>query len=228
MSTAQSSAEYEIKYILANERARSLRHYLAKRYCADGAYAAGYISSIYFDTADLSLLDEKLNSDYLKIKVRLRWYGSTPAAPPAPPFFLEVKRKIGSTRKKTRKCFVDGSETLLQPLHHPDFFKFATILGEAGEYFGKPLFPVLQISYYRTRYIDPCSGTRFAVDSDIHVPRINRRFVSRCNGQPLPTAVFECKGHSPLLPDWLTHINALADCRKDAFSKYAACLLTTA
>ena len=41
---------------------------------ADGAYSSNIVSSLYYDTRDRRGLYEKLNSDFLKLKVRLRWY----------------------------------------------------------------------------------------------------------------------------------------------------------
>jgi hypothetical protein len=117
MSVALPREEHETKYVFPNSRAAILRRFLSMKCIPDGDYAEGLISSIYFDTSHLELLDEKLNSDFLKVKVRLRWYSSVTSGLPYPPVFLEVKRKIGSARRKARQqvdCFGDCS-TLIWP-----------------------------------------------------------------------------------------------------------------
>jgi hypothetical protein len=73
----------ELKYVFPNLRAGWLREWLGVRCRPDGEFAAGRISSIYFDTWSESLLDEKVNSDYQKTKVRLRWYGDWATGAPA-------------------------------------------------------------------------------------------------------------------------------------------------
>lgn len=226
MSSALPHEEHETKYVFPNIRAPILRQFLARRYELDGEYASGLISSIYFDTDHLALLDEKLNSDYLKTKVRLRWYSSDQTRTPYPSVFLEVKRKVGSARRKVRYPFDLNSDWVLaRPLHDPAFLQINTILAKRGEQFGQTLFPILQINYHRTRYYDPLTGSRLAVDSDINVSRINGRMINQPNGTSLKEAVFECKNHTQDLPDWLIQVNTLANCRKDSFSKYAACYL---
>ena len=228
MNDATPPEEHETKYVFANSRARILRCFLVQRCIPDGDYAEGLVASIYFDSRRLDLLDEKLNSDYLKAKVRLRWYASVATGAAYPSVFLEVKRKVGSARRKIRHHLDHAGDWVRsRPLHDPSFLRINTILAELGTPFKWPLFPTLQIQYHRSRYLDPLSGARLAVDSDIRVARINGRFISCLNGSPLDDAVFECKNQTQELPDWLGQVNTLADGRKDSFSKYATCFLHT-
>jgi hypothetical protein len=176
-----------------------------------GDYAEGFISSIYFDNGHLDLLNEKLNSDYLKAKVRVRWYSSVTTETPYPPVFLEVKRKVGSARRKIRQQ-LDWTSGWVKsrPLHDPSFLQVKTILAKLGNPFNRPLFPTLQIDYRRSRYVAPHSGARLAVDSDIRVSRVKGQFISHLNGKSLGDAVFECKIRSQNLPDWLGQVNTLS------------------
>ena len=74
-----------------------------ERVCAtDGQYSANIISSIYFDTVNHDFAMEKAASDYLKTKIRVRWYADSEGSGEIGKCFLEVKRKIGSTRLKQR------------------------------------------------------------------------------------------------------------------------------
>ncbi len=227
MSLAFFPAEHENKYVFPNNRSAILRSFLAKRYEPDAVYPVGRISSIYFDTLALSLLGEKLNSDYLKAKVRLRWYSSVETRTPFPALFLEVKRKVGSSREKKRyDPGFPSSQALERPLHDPFFLQINQLLTQHGELPGEAVLPVLQVDYLRYRFVDPLTGTRLAVDSDIRVGRVNGRILDRGpNHTPLKEAVFECKSRAVDLPDWLTPIITVANGRRDAFSKYAACYL---
>lgn len=65
---------HELKYVFPNRRAVSILNWLKARCRSDSDYPAAVVSSIYYDTVDWRSLAEKNNSDYLKTKIRLRWY----------------------------------------------------------------------------------------------------------------------------------------------------------
>ncbi len=215
--------EHETKYVLHNNKADILRRWLAKKCQPDPDYHEGKISSIYFDTKDFRMLNEKLSSDYLKTKVRLRWYSSIDSGEPFPATFLEIKNKIGSARVKIRdRLDIDSEWVLSHALHNPEYLVINKKIVAQGVIFKQTLYPVFQINYCRSRFVEPLTGARLAVDGNIHVTRINRQMVNRENFVPLPDAVFELKSQSCILPDWLHQVNALG-CRKGSFSKYSAC-----
>ncbi len=215
--------EHETKYVLHNNRADILRRWLAKKCLPDPEYHEGKISSIYFDTKDFRMLGEKLSSDYLKTKVRLRWYSGIDSGEPFSATFLEIKNKIGSARVKIRdRLDIDSEWVLSRPLHNHEYLVINRKVAEQGVIFKGTLYPAFQINYCRSRFVEPLTGARLAVDSNIHVTRINRQMVNRENFAPLPDAVFELKSQSGILPDWLHQVNALG-CRKGSFSKYSAC-----
>lgn len=66
---------HEIKLELASGRAGAVAAFLAAYCRPDPEHPGGRVSTIYYDTPELCLLGEKTNSDFLKTKVRLRWYG---------------------------------------------------------------------------------------------------------------------------------------------------------
>lgn len=216
--------EHETKFVFDNCRAKILRQWLATRCVPDPQYHEGVISSIYFDTRDFKYLHEKLSSDYLKTKVRLRWYSSLSNGDTYPSLFLEVKHKVGSARKKIRKKIAAGSIWATEnKLDSPEFLQVRNILVDNGIPMTKPLLPVFQITYTRTRYVEPFNGARISVDSDIHVPRCNPALIPEVKKSRLSTAVFEYKNLSGELPDYLHPLIALSDCRKSSFSKYSSC-----
>ena len=219
----QQIGEHESKFVLPNVRAEQVRSWLNHKFLPDPDFAEGRISSIYFDTNDFRLLAEKLASDYLKTKIRLRWYSSLQEDMIFPSVFLEIKNKIGSARQKKRLVLGVASDWIISHgLEDAGYLSFNHEVAKQGGGIGQPLYPVMQISYRRSRFIDPLSGARLALDCDIHVSRINRRLISDFKPTSLPVAVFECKEKTGILPDWLHQVNAFGG-RKGAFSKYSEC-----
>ena len=216
--------EHETKFTLANWRTAVLWSWLSRRCLPDPEFSEGLVSSIYFDTAGFDMLDEKHNSTYLKTKVRLRWYSSITDRKPFPTTFLEVKKKVGSARIKRRIKMNFGSDAVLShDLGNTFYLAMNRLLQEHGFHFNTPLYPAFQINYRRSRYIDPISGARLSLDRDINASRVNRKMVSQVNGKVLDEAVFEFKEKTGMLPDWLSQVTALSECRKGSFSKYSAC-----
>jgi hypothetical protein len=219
----QATGEHEIKYVFPAYQALKLATWLKSRCGLDPEYAEGRIASIYFDTRDWSLLGEKINSDFLKTKVRLRWYADPATGRCLPANFLEVKSKVGSSRKKVRMA--SGMATNLiaaMPLSDEAFLGISLQLQRLGIRLQGTLHPTLRIEYTRLRFIDPLSGARLCVDYDIRTVDCNPRMLARRRPYPLKSGVFELKGRIDQLPDWLHQLTAFG-CRRAAFSKYSAC-----
>lgn len=217
--------EHETKFIFPNFRSNIVRQYLSKQCSPDPLHAEGIISSIYFDTRDEMMLGEKQNSDFSKIKIRLRWYSSTMTNRQGDALFLEVKRKVGSARQKKRFLMPNKSDwASSQSLCDPGYFCINSLLASKGIHLNQPVFPILQINYRRSRYNDPLSAARLSLDSDINVSRINTQMLGELDQRRLQYAVFEHKCSNSALPDWLHMVNTIADSRKSSFSKYGMCI----
>lgn len=215
--------DHETKFVLDNRRRHVIRRWLELRLPPDPHHPAYRVSSIYFDTVSWQSLNEKVNSDFSKSKIRLRWYSALDTREPGETVRLEVKRKRGGLRGKLRFPVDVSTDELssgeLQDLKRPEV---ATLLRTHGVDAPSPLFPAFQIDYTRSRFVHPMSGAGLCLDYDIHVSRVNRRMVSRHDSRFLRQAVFEVKGAaSRLMPD-LTFLTRL-QCRKQSFSKYLAC-----
>jgi len=183
------------------------------------------ISSIYFDTYDEMMLGEKQNSDFKKIKIRLRWYSSLTTHKSGDALYLEVKRKTGRARQKERYLLPYKSDWAASKfLCDSKYFSINNLLTAKGIYLNQAVFPVLQIDYRRSRYNDTLSAARLSIDSDIRVSRINPRMIGRLDRTPLKYAVFEHKGRNDSLPDWLYMVNTIAVGSKNSFSKYSRCI----
>lgn len=224
MYGVEQIGEHETKFVLPNCRATSAWSWLSKRCIPDPDYSEGIVSSIYFDSSRFDFLLEKLNSTYLKTKVRLRWYSSVFDRKNYPSVFLEVKNKVGSARLKKRiPMDFDSSEVLSYSLGHPFFYQINRLLNENEFVLNKTVYPAFQINYRRSRFIDPMSGARLSIDRDIHASRVNRKMVKKTHPVVLNDAVFEFKDTTGNLPDWFSQLIAIGECRKGAFSKYSVC-----
>ncbi|MEM7479950.1 MAG: VTC domain-containing protein [Acidobacteriota bacterium] len=247
-----SSLGHEVKWRVATGRQEAVAAHLEGCCRQDAEYPANTVASIYFDTPDLAFLREKLSSDYLKTKVRLRWYPQ--AGRPSTRCFVEIKGRIGTRRSKARRALrfvaggfddgdgagpmlrrqvdarafgVDDLETVpLSALKALDLRRMPELAGLPG-----PLLPVLEVRYRRRRWRDPFSDQRLALDSEIRPGRIHP-VVGRWSGGAhgalrshlgrVSPTVVESKGPKAALPTCLEPIVGTF-CFRSSFSKYSAC-----
>jgi len=220
--TLEQEPGHEIKLELSSGRAGAVAAYLAAHCRVDPEYPGGMVSTIYYDTPELCLLGEKINSDFLKTKVRLRWYGD-----PTGPLFLEVKRKVGQRRFKERLVVAEVAARVVSS--RLESRSFTEPLKQLRERTGlsSRLRPLLELCYRRRRFVDPASGVRIALDTGIRVVRVNSEVLSRFDPAPLRSAVLEAKGADAKTPDFFGPLVAFG-CRRSAFSKYLRCYLQAA
>jgi VTC domain len=215
--------ERELKWVLPAARAALVAGFLASRLRLDRAYAAGWVVSLYYDTPDWRFLQDKLNSDYLKTKLRLRWYEDDRRCPLGKDAFLEVKGKIGSSRTKLRLPSPLPATLLGDlPLTDSRLRALPDLARAAGAVLPAPLQPVFIVRYRRRRFVDPLSGLRVSLDDRVHVPAVNPLRVPGFRSARLSVAVVEVKGPDAQLPRTLRPLRGLG-CRLQALSKYAAC-----
>lgn len=216
----------EKKYVLDRAHALLAQTIISAHCLPDPSFARATVHSIYFDTLDLQFLSEKIDSTYFKAKVRLRWYGDWNFLPDDGPAFLEAKIKEGGLQRKVRIPMTrSGRELAALPLGSPELSSLPALLAERGVGLAASVRPVFVICYRRMRFIDPMSGTRIALDQNIHAPR-HALSCPGANGSPmLPFAVIETKGALSSLPRYLAPLVAMG-LRPDSFSKYLHCYQT--
>jgi hypothetical protein len=225
-----SANEHETKFVCNNSIALSIIRWLQCRCQVDPEFPAGIVSSIYYDTRDWQFLREKVNSDYLKSKIRLRWYADIDDGEPGEVSYIEAKYKIGSRRQKIRiRTEFSGKWLCRVSLDNKKLFGIPHLLRSRGVAIADTLYPAFQISYKRYRFIDLVTGARLCLDYDIRVPSVNRQMLGRSNPFRISSAVFELKGPAiptkkPVaqLPDVLHQLTAMG-CQKQSFSKYSNC-----
>jgi hypothetical protein len=106
---------FELKYILSEEMALSVRDFVSSYLELDefGATLPQFsytVHSLYLDSADMKLYRSTINGDKNRFKLRLRFYENRADAP----VFFEIKRRMNNTISKQRGGVRrDGVEGLL-------------------------------------------------------------------------------------------------------------------
>jgi hypothetical protein len=211
----------ELKFAIDGRDATPVRRWLQSVCLPDPVFPTGIVWTIYYDTPTFQHLLEKVNSDYLKTKLRLRWYDDRVDRPARS--FLEAKFRIGLRRHKVRaETPYAGSWLAGVPLHDLILRQLPQCLRPQGVPVGSALRPVLLVRYTRDRFVDPVAGVRISLDANISVPSVNREVLPTPHPLPLATAVVEVKGKVTDLPAVLRYLIDLGG-RRVSFSKYRAC-----
>lgn len=217
----RSDGERELKFGMLDGRVDMARRWLERLCRRDPEFPAAVVWTIYYDTPHLASLGEKINSDYLKRKIRVRWYSDLEGRA-AGPAFVEAKLRVGNRRVKARARLPYAAEELAGwDLQDPRFKAFPLLLQEQGLGVRDLWQPVMLIRYRRDRFVEPLSGSRVSLDSDIAGAAVNPRFVSAPDFTPVGLSVLEVKGACDELPLALRGLLQLG-IRKRSFSKLLA------
>lgn len=199
---------------------------LDARCLPDGDYPVGHINSIYFDAPDATSFDEKEEGDNIKMKIRMRWYGSPAEDTDREiPVFIEIKHRLGSARRKVRHVVsAPGRWISKTPLDDPSFPAF---LYRQALRLPEPIplhwIPSVCISYDRHRYVCPQTESRVAVDKNIRTGRANSSVFGFFTPIELPFAICEFKNQGGEAPPW-AELLYNAGFRLRSFSKYGECI----
>lgn len=189
----------------------------------DPEYPRDHINSVYYDTVNLALLNQKVNSEYHKSKLRLRWYGTPTESCPTVSAYLEIKQKEGVQRSKVRKLFMVGADLLLPGRESlGELAGFADHASELGWSPVGAVFPMIVIRFLRHRFTEPVSGARISLDSRITYSRVNGVFFPETGPRTLRYGVLEIKSETGRIPPGLMAIKSRVNTR-DSFSKYEEC-----
>lgn len=220
----ERSLETEMKYVAPVHRTSLAIQMLEKLCEPDPKFAFGIVSSIYYDTRNWDYLREKRESDYLKTKIRLRWYEqATEMTEAADVSHAEIKYRIGSKRKKIRMTTEYTGRYLAGiALDNAELLKIPIALAASGARIRQPIFPALTIRYCRRRFVDRLTGARISLDYEITSPKSNPLMLGTTFPCALRKIVLEIKGTNGEFPLKLKHLLKLGF-RKEAFSKYYEC-----
>ncbi len=133
----------------------------------DPEFPAAVVWTIYYDTPALVSLGEKINSDYLKRKIRVRWYSDLDGRVSGPAF-VEAKFRMGTRRSKVRaRLPYPADEIAGWDLQDPRLLSFPLLLREQGVLHQGSWQPMMLIRYRRDRFIEPLTDSRVSLDADI-------------------------------------------------------------
>ena len=99
---APSEGERELKFTFPDARAHVVRRWIESTCRRDPEFPAAIVWTVYYDTPALVSLGEKINSDFLKHKIRVRWYSDLNGSVSGPAF-VEAKLRVGTRRLKVRE-----------------------------------------------------------------------------------------------------------------------------
>ncbi len=216
---APDAGERELKFTLPAGRVHLARRRLDIVCRRDPEFPAAVVWTIYYDSPALASLGEKINSDYLKRKIRVRWYSDLDGRVSGPAF-VEAKLRLGTRRSKVRaRLPYPADEIARWDLQDPRLPGFPMLLRDAGILHQQAWQPMLLLRYRRDRFIEPLTDSRVSLDADISASAANPRFFSVSDFSPLATAVLEVKGGSDHLPPSLRPLLALG-LHKRSFSKF--------
>jgi len=211
----------ELKYVLPAGRVPFVARWLAATCRPDPRFGANDVFTVYYDTLDQQSIHEKIDSDYVKTKVRVRWYAPAGDAPRGDAF-VEVKRRIGDRREKVRVVLPGAAAALAgRPLLDPAWLVVPRELRREGVFLDTLFRPVLALTYRRTRLVEAASGARVSCDTAIRATTAHPSLFVAGTPEPLPVGVIEVKGPSDELPMPLRTMTRFG-ARLTAFSKYAA------
>jgi hypothetical protein len=213
-----NALERELKYVIPAGTAQLARSIVGAWCQPDPRYPSAVVSTIYYDTPDFTLLFEKVNSDYLKTKVRLRWYDT--ALPGSAHAFLEIKSRVGALRRKVRvETPLEASSLGRLALDDPALTQVLDVARPLGVAVPMRLMPALLLRYERFRYVEPLSGARISVDTAIEGVRGNPRLMPHAFRTDVPIGVVEVKGSENDLPRVMAPLARLG-ARRASLSKY--------
>ena len=198
-----------------------VERWLAATCRPDPRFGANDVFTVYYDTPDQQSIHEKIDSDYVKTKIRVRWYAPAGGAPHGDAF-VELKRRVGDRREKVRLVLAGAAAALAgRPLLDPAWLAVPRELCREGVFLETLFRPVLALTYRRTRLVEVASGARVSCDSAIRATGAHPSLFAAGTPGPLPVGVVEVKGPSDELPMPLRTLTRFG-ARLTSFSKYAA------
>lgn len=217
-------AKFETKYVVPRWRVRPLAAWLEAHCITDAQYPSGCVRTLYFDTDTFLLMAEKVDGNFHKTKVRLRWYASSATAPAVGSAWAEIKQKIGASRVKTRiemrhyaKRVDEGDPDGI------DVDRVIDVVRRQGLNLPASTSPALAVSYMRTRWVEPRTGLRLALDDAIQPTWVRGYGPVLRDAFELSVGVLELKGGDREMPPALVRAVAAVGAYKTAFCKYSEC-----
>lgn len=213
----------ERKYPFPAARASFLTAWLDARLPRERRFPSDVVTSCYYDTPNLDSYQESADGEFIKHKLRLRWYGD-----PVDPYagvWLEVKSRDGAQSTKQRVRYPSSGVPNQLGLIIPDRAELVRRLRDLTDRATLPLEPTLQpialIRYRRIRWQSADGVMRASLDTNVQTSNPSGAAI----WLPVPGgSVLELKSSGELLPH-IAHLGRLG-LRRTAHSKYALAVET--
>lgn len=225
------SCRYELKYRIAETKARAIAHYIQSYISAD-KYARkcpGHeypVSSLYYDSNDLHLCKETMHGKKNRFKLRVRCYDDDPQSM----CFFEIKRRANNVILKDRARIPKTQiENAFQGRNvAASLYKKDEITLNQFRFYSRILFarPVVIVRYQRQAYEDDSRNrVRITFDRKLSYKAVQTSYVS-INGPgwsevPMDFVILEIK-FTDRYPFWLTDMVKIFDLKQTAMSKYVS------
>lgn len=223
---------FEIKYLVPEDRVADLRAEL-DRWMDEDAHAGsrGYpITSVYYDTPQLTFYWEKIEGLRFRRKLRIRYYGTTEDLTPDSRVFVEIKQRVNRVTQKRRIAlpYKDALQLCSPAGYQPEgevssrrqayIDEVSTMVQTLG------LRPTVTTAYHREAWVgrDADLGLRVTIDHrlrgrdrDFHLSddSLNRLTL------PPRLSVLEIKANERV-PAWVTDLTARMSLDVVRISKY--------
>jgi hypothetical protein len=233
------SERVEQKFFILPEHVGTALALLSSTCRRDPAYPVGQVNSLYFDTFDLEEHRRSDAGDSDKDKIRIRWYGEkfdphvrrgcvrrALAADEAVQVWLERKTRRGFAATKQREALQVPASALAFEALGRGIVPPATLvdtMARFGFFSRGRLCPIVAISYWRYRFVEPCTGFRISIDSRIRSSLLLPGLGRGERGLELLGAVVEVKGKVFDLPYALRPL-AEVGASWTRYSKYSSSL----
>lgn len=235
-SSSAPVARVEQKFFLTPDRL-PVALALLRRVCRrDPTFPLDQVNSLYFDTPDLDQHERSDSGEFVKEKVRIRWYGvehdphranNCPLPGDlAVPVWLEVKSRRGFVSAKRRARLEAAASALAFPGLERGIVPASLLVRELADFgFFSSAFlrPVIAISYFRRRFVEPESGFRVSLDTRIRSSVVMAGLGRGERGLELAGAVVEIKGPRFEIPRLLRELAQIGS-SWTRYSKYSSSL----
>ena len=230
---------YELKYVIDEQRANSLRHYIQAYLPPDehveNTDTCSYpVYSLYLDSPSLVLYRQTTQGIKNRFKLRIRFYDNDLASPA----FLEIKRRITNVIRKERTAiskegvieFLNGIRPDVSQIIHSNgnrggsnaLDRFCDLCEEIGA------IGSVYVCYVREAYVSPNSNNlRITIDRRLRGGAVGTKakLSSPVKGVPARVngAVLEVK-YVDVFPQWVQDMIYEFDLERCSMAKYVHCV----
>ncbi len=170
MKSSLTSYRYERKFYAQNLTEQELITQIKLHpACFRQIFYPRFINNVYFDTHNYEFLQQSINGDSQRKKIRLRWYGDVKQHPISPNCEIKIKRGLLGTKH----IFSIKQATLSQILN--SYQNLSTVIQKnqaSFHHLTRKIQPVLFNRYKRSYYLSNDQKYRLTIDTQLSFKKI--------------------------------------------------------